>query len=100
MEERPLLHDATKATSTISSRLLVEGGYSSNVEYFTGKYQPGVEKGRGSPEWFTQTGHEELTTMAPHPTDYRYWGGVNTPTNGTTREARLPGRSYVPARTR
>ena len=49
-----------KATSTISSRLLVEGGYSSNVEYFTGKYQPGVEKGRGSAEWFTQTGHEEL----------------------------------------
>ena len=48
-------------TSTLSSRLLLEGGYSSNVEYFTGKYQPGVEKERGSPEWFTQTGHEELS---------------------------------------
>ena len=49
-----------KVTSTMTSRLLVEGGYSSNVEYFTGRYQPGVEKGRGSAEWFTQTGHEEL----------------------------------------
>ena len=72
-----------KATTTVSSRLLIEGGYSSNVEYFTGKYQPGVEKGRGSAEWFTQTGHEELTTYGTHPTDYRYWNGLNTPSNGT-----------------
>ena len=34
----------TKATSTLTSRLLLEGGYSSNVEYFTGRYQPGIEK--------------------------------------------------------
>jgi Carboxypeptidase regulatory-like domain len=72
----------TKATSTLTSRLLLEGGYSSNVEYYTGRYQPGIEKTRGTPEWFTQTGHEELVgygTVTP----YRYWNGINTPANGT-----------------
>jgi hypothetical protein len=72
-----------KATTTVSSRLLLEGGYSSNVEYFTGKYQPGIEKERGSADWFTNTGREELTTYGRNPTDYRYWGGLNTPANGT-----------------
>jgi len=71
-----------KVTSTLTSRLLLEGGYSSNVEYYTGRYQPGIEKTRGSAEWFTQTGHEELVgygTVTP----YRYWNGINTPANGT-----------------
>jgi hypothetical protein len=72
----------TKVTSTLTSRLLLEGGYSSNVEYYTGRYQPGIEKTRGTPEWFSQTGHEELVgygTVTP----YRYWNGINTPSNGT-----------------
>ena len=59
-----------KVTSTISSRLLLESGYASNVEYYTGRYQPGVEKSRGTPEWFRQTGHEELVgygTITPVP---------------------------------
>jgi hypothetical protein len=71
-----------KLTSTLTSRLLLEGGYSSNVEYFTGRYQPGVEKTRGTPEWFSQIGHEELVgygTVTP----YRYWNGLSTPANGT-----------------
>ena len=72
-----------KATSTISSRLLLEGGYSSNVEYFTGKYQPGIEKGRGSDEWFTNTGREELVSYGTAAVPNRYWGGVNTPAAGT-----------------
>jgi hypothetical protein len=71
-----------KVTSTLTSRLLLEAGYSSNVEYYTGRYQPGIEKTRGTPEWFSQTGHEELVgygTVTP----YRYWNGINTPSNGT-----------------
>ena len=71
-----------KVTSTLTSRLLLEGGYSSNVEYYTGRYQPGIEQTRGTPEWFAQTGHEELVgygTVTP----YRYWNGINTPANGT-----------------
>jgi hypothetical protein len=72
----------TKVTSTLTSRLLLEGGYSSNVEYYTGRYQPGIEKARGTPEWYSQIGHEELIgygTVTP----YRYWNGINTPANGT-----------------
>ncbi|MEQ1911629.1 MAG: TonB-dependent receptor, partial [Vicinamibacterales bacterium] len=72
----------TKATWTATNRLLLEGGYSSNVEYYTGRYQPGIEKSRGSAEWYSQIGHEELVgygTVTP----YRYWGGINTPSNGT-----------------
>lgn len=72
----------TKATWTLTNRLLLEGGYSSNVEYYTGRYQPGIEKPRGSTEWYSQIGHEELVgygTVTP----YRYWGGINTPSNGT-----------------
>ena len=71
-----------KLTSTLTSRLLLEGGYSSNVEYYTGRYQPGIEKERYSPAWYTRIGHEELTgygTVTP----FRYWNGINTPSNGT-----------------
>ncbi len=72
----------TKATAALTSRLLIEGGYSSNVEYYTGRYQPGIEQTRGTPQWYAQTGHEELVgygTITP----YRYWNGINTPANGT-----------------
>jgi carboxypeptidase family protein len=71
-----------KATSTLTSRLLLEGGYSSNVEYYTGRYQPGIEKQRFSPEWYSQIGHEELEGYGTV-TQFRYWNGINTPANGT-----------------
>jgi Carboxypeptidase regulatory-like domain len=41
-----------KWTSTVSNRLLVESGYSRNLEYYTNGYQPGVAKLRGTPQWF------------------------------------------------
>ena len=41
-----------KWTSTISNKLLLEAGYSTNVEYLYIGYQPGVQKERNSPEWF------------------------------------------------
>ena len=52
-----------KWTSTISNRLLVEAGYSTNVEYLYIGYQPGVQKGRNSPEWFSQIGKSDLITL-------------------------------------
>ena len=52
-----------KYTSTVTSRLLLEAGYSTNVEYLYIGYQPGMQKERGSPEWFTQIGNSE----ARHP---------------------------------
>jgi len=43
---------AAKLTSTLTSRLLLEGGWSSNIEYYTNSYQPGIEQPRFSPGWF------------------------------------------------
>ena len=41
-----------KFTSTLSSRLLFEGGYSMNREYRTVQAQEGIYKERGTPEWY------------------------------------------------
>jgi hypothetical protein len=41
-----------KLTSTMTSRLLIEGGYSFNREHRDGLGQPGVEKEFGTPEWY------------------------------------------------
>jgi Carboxypeptidase regulatory-like domain len=65
-----------KWTSTLTSRLLLEGGFSTNNEYYTGKYQPGVEKPRGSPEWYTTIGKNDLVLL----TNY---DGTVTPSNAT-----------------
>ena len=65
-----------KWTSTLTSRLLIETGFSTNVEYYTGKYQPGIEKERGTPEWYTTIGKNDLVLL----TNY---GGIVTPANAT-----------------
>jgi Carboxypeptidase regulatory-like domain/TonB dependent receptor-like, beta-barrel len=49
----PIYETSTiKWTSTLSSRLLIEGGYSSNIERYNNLYEPGVRKPYGSPEWY------------------------------------------------
>ena len=52
-----------KWTSTLTNRLLLEAGYSTNVEYYTGLYQPGIGKERGTPEWYTQIGKSDLVLL-------------------------------------
>ena len=57
----PAYHTAAaKWTSTVSTRLLLEGGWSSNLEYYTNSFQSGVEQPRGSSGWFTNTAQIEL----------------------------------------
>lgn len=51
---------AIKWTSPASSSLFLEGGYSNNTEYYTNEYQEGIEKPRGTPEWFANAAHNEL----------------------------------------
>ena len=46
-----------KYTSTISSKLLVEGGFSSNIERYNNLYQPGIEKEFGSAAWIANARH-------------------------------------------
>jgi len=48
---------AAKYTGTLSSRLLVEGGYSQNVEFYRVLMQPGIMKERGTPEWYSVIAH-------------------------------------------
>ncbi len=69
-----------KWSSAFSNRLLFEAGYSTNVEYFTARYQPGIQQERGTPAWFTTIGKEDLATL-------RVWDGRRTPATGTDPKA-------------
>src|ERR1041385_2184113 len=54
----PIYETSTfKWTSTVSNRLLIEGGYSSNIERYNNLYEPGIRKPYGSPEWFAGARH-------------------------------------------
>lgn len=49
----PAYHTAAlKYTSTLSNAMLLEAGYSRNLEYYTNSYRPGVEQPRGTAAWF------------------------------------------------
>src|SRR5258706_7577660 len=45
------LTDTVKWTSTVSNRLLIEAGWSSNIERYTNQYQDGLEYQVGQPQW-------------------------------------------------
>src|SRR6266850_1873588 len=66
----PAYHTASaKWTSTVSNRLLIEGGYSNNTEDYTNEYQPGLAQPRGSAPWYAGASRRDLdliaTTRAP-----------------------------------
>jgi len=69
-----------KWTSTLSSKLLLETGYSTNVEYLFIGYQPGVQKERNTPDWFTTIGKQDLLTL-------RAYDGRISPANGIDPKA-------------
>lgn len=69
-----------KWTSTITNKLLLEAGFSTNVEYLFIGYQPGVQKERGTPEWFTTIGKNDIITL-------RAYDGRITPANGIDPKA-------------
>jgi hypothetical protein len=64
-----------KWTSTITNRLLLEAGYSINSEYYTARYQPGVQQDRGTAGWLTQSGKSDLISL-------RAYDGRISPTSG------------------
>ncbi len=51
---------SAKLTSTLTSRLLFEGGFSTNYERYNFLYQPGIEKQRGTPEWYTTINKQDI----------------------------------------
>jgi hypothetical protein len=69
-----------KWTSTISNKLLFEGGYSTNIEYLYIGYQPGIQKERGTPAWFSTIGKEDVITL-------RTWDARGTPALGIDPKA-------------
>ncbi len=50
----------TKWTSTVTSKLLLEGGFSNNTENYTNQYQDGIEQPYGTPAWYGNAAHFEL----------------------------------------
>jgi hypothetical protein len=49
----PAYHTTSaKWTSTVSNRLMIEGGWSNNTENYTNSYLPGVDQLRGTSAWF------------------------------------------------
>ena len=65
-----------KFTSAVTNRLLIESGFSTNIEYVTILYQPGLKQDRFSPSWYTtNVGKLDLITT-------RAWNGVTAPTYG------------------
>ena len=50
---------SVKVSSALSNRVLVEGGFSTNYERYNIFMQPGVQKQRGSPEWYTQVNKQD-----------------------------------------
>jgi hypothetical protein len=56
----PAYHTASiKWTSPVTGSLFLEAGMSNNTEYYTNEYRPGIEKPRGSAEWFSTIAHNE-----------------------------------------
>jgi hypothetical protein len=57
----PAYHtDSIKWTSTATSKLLLEGGFSNNSEDYTNSYEEGIDKPWGSAAWYATAAHYEL----------------------------------------
>jgi hypothetical protein len=57
----PAYHTTSiKWTSPLTSSVFLEAGFSNNTEYYTNEYQEGIEKPRGSAEWFGNAARNEL----------------------------------------
>jgi hypothetical protein len=57
----PAYHTTSaKWTSTVTNRLLVEGGFSNNTENYTNSYRPGIEQPRGTSAWLGGATRSEL----------------------------------------
>ena len=72
----PDYHTAgVKWTSTVSSRVLVEGGYSENIEYRDTEPQSGIAAERGSAEWYARsTKVLQSSTLGGRTTAPNNWG--------------------------
>jgi len=57
----PAYHtNQAKWTSTLTSKLMIDAGFSSNLEYYTNEYREGIAKARGTADWFANASRSEL----------------------------------------
>jgi hypothetical protein len=57
----PAYHtNQAKWTSTVTNKLMIDAGFSSNLEYYTNEYREGIAKLRGTAEWFAAASRSEL----------------------------------------
>ena len=80
---------AAKWTSTLTNRLLLEAGWSSNIEYYTNSYQPGVEKTRGTGEWLASAARVEESLGG------RKTAALSQTTESPSRYAMSTSASYI-----
>lgn len=88
----PAYHTTSvKWTSPISSSLFLEAGWSNNTENYTTGYQEGIEKPRGTAEWFANASKNEVdlggytragpTNVTQSPVAF-YWNAAATYVKG------------------
>jgi Carboxypeptidase regulatory-like domain len=57
----PAYHtNQAKWTSTVTNKLMIDAGFSSNLEYYTNEYREGIAKLRGTADWFAGASRSEL----------------------------------------
>ena len=57
----PAYHTTSvKWSSPFTSKMFLEAGWSSNLEYYTNSYQEGVEEPRGTAAWFAKASRNDL----------------------------------------
>jgi Carboxypeptidase regulatory-like domain len=62
----PAYHTTSvKWSSPFTSRMFLEAGWSSNLEYYTNSYQEGVEEPRGSAAWFAKASRSDFGPGQP-----------------------------------
>jgi hypothetical protein len=79
--------DAAKLTATVTSRLLIEGGWSSAIERYDTYYQDGLEQRPYTPLWYTMAARNNTTdtlfSVAPvgegrdYPDRYNWQGSAS-----------------------
>src|SRR5258706_1097951 len=57
---------SAKITSTLTNRILVEGGFSTNYERYNIIYEPGISKERGTPAWYSTINKRDLSLITQY----------------------------------
>jgi hypothetical protein len=90
---------ALKWTSTISNRMLIEAGYSTSYQHWTGGNQPGRAKDRWSPEWYAMAQRNDTALNVNPDCAYSFgctqWMSVQDQRTEATRRVYQASVSYV-----